>query len=76
MFTSLGDGTYCLVGEDGRIYNDPVAATGNKRVTALFVSRMFGTNNVIDYWKFVIKHKNPLNPPLFLKLQGVEYEFQ
>ena len=75
MFTALGDGTYCLVNEDGTVYNKPISFPINKRLTALFVSQMFSTNNVIDYWRFVIKSKNPIRNPLLLKLQGVQYEF-
>lgn len=75
MFTALGDGTYCLVSESGTVYSKPIPFSANKRLTALFVSQMFSTNNVIDYWKFVIKNKNPIRSPLLLNLQGVQYEF-
>ena len=76
MFTSLGDGTYCLVNSNGTVYTAPVSYPSNKRLTALFVSQMFSTNNVIEYWKFILKNKNPEKTPLMIKLQGVQYEFE
>lgn len=75
MFTSLGDGSYCLVNENGTVYSKPISFPSKKRLTAVFVAQMFSTNNVIEYWRFVIKNKNPTKDPLLLKLQGVEYEF-
>lgn len=76
MFTALGDGSYCLVSDNGTVYRRPVSFPGNKRLTALFVSQMFSTNNVVDYWKFVIKNKNPVKTSLLmLTLHGVQYEF-
>jgi hypothetical protein len=76
MFTALGDGSYCLVSDNGTAYSRPVSYPSNKRLTALFVSELFSTNNIIDYWKFVIKNKNPVRTSLLmLNLQSVQYEF-
>ena len=75
LFTSLGDGLYCLVSPRGVLYSNPVSNEGKKRITALFVSKMFGTNNVIDYWKFAILSDIPEKNPTLIKLQGVQYEF-
>jgi hypothetical protein len=75
LFTSLGGDEYCLVSKQGILYSNPVKhESPTRRISALFVSKMFGTNNVIDYWKFVIPASENSKEQL-IKLQGIQYEW-
>lgn len=75
IFTSIGDGLFCLVSDTGTVWRKPATSDPGRRVTASFISMIFGTNDITDYWKFVIPNENPARTPTLIRLHGVKYEF-